>query len=152
MNKKWFNVRVYGLLINELNQILVSDEVFGNGIRATKFPGGGLEFGEGTVDCLKREFREEAGIAINVTQHFYTTDFFQQSYLDADSQIISIYYLIETADWRSIKVSATPFAFVCRPGEENMCLRWLPLSKLVSEATIILPIDKIVVKLLAKQR
>ena len=36
-----FNVRVYGLLINEHQQILVPDEVFKNGGRATKFPGGG---------------------------------------------------------------------------------------------------------------
>ena len=50
-----FNLRVYGILINEQNQLLVSDEYI-RGMKITKFPGGGLEFGEGTRDCLKREF------------------------------------------------------------------------------------------------
>ena len=39
---KRFNVRVYGLLINNRQQVLVADEAFKNGTRATKFPGGGL--------------------------------------------------------------------------------------------------------------
>ena len=36
-----FNVRAYGLLVNEANQILVSDEKE-YGRLFTKFPGGGL--------------------------------------------------------------------------------------------------------------
>ena len=50
-----FNIRVYGLLINEQKQVLVSDELI-RGSYITKFPGGGLEFGEGTRNCLQREF------------------------------------------------------------------------------------------------
>ena len=38
-------LRVYGILINEAKQVLVSDE-FIRGNYFTKFPGGGLEFGE----------------------------------------------------------------------------------------------------------
>ena len=46
------NIRVYGIIINDENQVLLSDELrFGNAF--TKFPGGGLEWGEGTKDCLK---------------------------------------------------------------------------------------------------
>jgi hypothetical protein len=51
-------IRVYGILINEQQQILVSDE-FIRGMYVTKFCGGGLEEGEGTRDCLRREFMEE---------------------------------------------------------------------------------------------
>ena len=61
-NLQRFNVRVYGLLMNDCEQILVADEVFKNGNRATKFPGGGLELGEGTREGLAREFKEETGI------------------------------------------------------------------------------------------
>jgi len=39
MNK--FNLRVYGILINEKKQVLVSDEYI-RGNYYTKFPGGGL--------------------------------------------------------------------------------------------------------------
>ena len=53
-----FNLRVYGLLINELNQVLISDENR-NGFAFTKFPGGGMEFGEGFKETLIREFQEE---------------------------------------------------------------------------------------------
>ena len=52
MENKRFNIRVYGFLIDE-GCILVTDE-FRLGIFMTKFPGGGLIYGEGMIDCLKR--------------------------------------------------------------------------------------------------
>ncbi len=73
-----FNVRVYGILVNDKNQILLSDEII-RGNFYTKFPGGGLEIGEGTRECLKREFKEEMNLEVEVEKHFYTTDFYQQS-------------------------------------------------------------------------
>jgi ADP-ribose pyrophosphatase YjhB (NUDIX family) len=88
-----FNVRVYGLLINADNEILISDEQE-YGMRFTKFPGGGLEHGEGLIDGLKREFIEECGAEVEVTDHFYTTDFYVKSAFN-DSQVISVYYLVK---------------------------------------------------------
>lgn len=73
-----FNIRVYGLLLNDNSELLVADE-FEFGMKFTKFPGGGLELGEGLIDGLKREWMEELGQEIEVVEHFYTTDFF--SYL-----------------------------------------------------------------------
>src|SRR3978361_2267712 len=87
-----FNVRVYGLLINDNNEILISDERE-YGMRFTKFPGGGLEYGEGLIEGLKREFIEECNAEIEVISHFYTTDFFVKSAFN-DSQVISIYYKV----------------------------------------------------------
>jgi 8-oxo-dGTP diphosphatase len=86
-----FNVRVYGILINEKKQVLVSDE-FIRGNYYTKFPGGGLESGEGTRDCLKREFMEEMNLKVEIGDHIYTTDFYQRSAFNPEHQIISIYY------------------------------------------------------------
>ena len=37
-----FNVRVYGLLIDDRYRVLIADELV-HGHRITKFPGGGLE-------------------------------------------------------------------------------------------------------------
>ena len=71
-----FNVRVYGVLITEENAVLVADELVCD-MRITKFPGGGLEYGEGTRDCLKREFREELSLQVEILEHIYTTDYFQ---------------------------------------------------------------------------
>ena len=70
-----FNIRVYGILINEERQILISDE-FIRGHYYTKFPGGGLELGEGTRDCLQREFMEEMNLKVEVKDHIYTTDYY----------------------------------------------------------------------------
>lgn len=145
---KRFNVRVYGLLINELNQLLVADEVFKNGNRSTKFPGGGLELGEGTIDGLKREFVEECGVQVEVVKHFYTTDFFVPSFFDTETQIISIYYTVSSPFWRDIKTSETKFDFIEVPGQEAESFRWVNLKDLHKEDTIILPIDKVVVEML----
>jgi len=59
-------------LIDEA-KVLVSDE-FRLGIFMTKFPGGELNFGEGTKDCLRREFMEELNTEIDIISHYYTTD------------------------------------------------------------------------------
>ena len=94
MSAKVFNIRVYGILIAE-ERILVTDE-YRMGQYMTKLPGGGLQFGEGAIDAVKREFQEELCIHIAVLQHFYTTDFFQPSAFNPKHQIISIYYLVST--------------------------------------------------------
>ena len=86
-----FNVRVYGILIDG-NRLLVSDEKHRD-ISFTKLPGGGLQFGEGTVDCLKREFLEETSLEVEIISHFYTVDFFQPSAFNPQQQVISIYYV-----------------------------------------------------------
>ena len=86
-----FSIRVYGILINQAKEVLVSDEYI-RGNYYTKFPGGGLEIGEGTRDCLQREFMEEMNLKVAVGDHIYTTDIYQQSAFNAAHQIVSIYY------------------------------------------------------------
>lgn len=142
-----FNIRVYGLLINNKNEILVTDEIrFGTNM--TKFPGGGLDYGEGTIDCLKRECYEEFEEEIEVTDHFYTTDFFQKSAFD-DKQIISIYYMISLPHVSKLKVKQNKFDFV-QHEEESQIFRWLKIdSGLQNELTF--PIDKIVAKMITDE-
>lgn len=148
MPLKKFNIRVYGLLI-ENEEILVVDEV----VRerpVTKFPGGGLELGEGTKDCLIREFKEETGMDVRIKQHFYTTDFFQQSAFNTEDQIISIYYSVENI--RKQKIHAENIAFHGRhPTAAILAFRWIKLSAL-SPGHVTLPIDKRVVSLLLESR
>jgi len=86
-----FNIRVYGICVVN-NKLLVNEEII-RGNKIVKFPGGGLHWGEGTIDCLRREWKEELNIDIEVNGHFYTTDFFQASAFD-NSQVISIYYRV----------------------------------------------------------
>lgn len=105
-----FNIRVYGILINETNQVLVSDE-FIRGAYITKFPGGGLEMGEGTKDCLKREFKEEMNLIVEVGNHIYTTDFYQQSAFNPDHQIVSIYYYVKALEEITAPLRTKEFDF-----------------------------------------
>ncbi len=139
-----FNVRIYGILI-EKDAVLVSDEIH-NGKMITKFPGGGLQFGESTHDCLKREFREELNVEISVTSHFYTVDFFQASAFDPTQQVISIYYLVSVAEAGQIPVATEKYEFEKNENGEQL-FRWLPLEKLASD-DFTFPIDKKVSKLL----
>ena len=105
-----FNLRVYGLLLNEKQEILVVDE-FEFGMQFTKFPGGGLELGEGLIDGLKREWMEELGQQIEVTEHFYTTDYFFESVFDTSKQIVSIYYLIKPIADLKVRIAEKAFDF-----------------------------------------
>jgi ADP-ribose pyrophosphatase YjhB (NUDIX family) len=145
--KKGFNIRVYGLIINSHNQVLLSDE-FQLGMKMTKFPGGGLEYGEGTIDCLKREALEEFDQDIEVLEHFYTLDYFQPAMFYSDYQLISIYYKARFKDPVSFKISTTPFDFEeMRNG--NMSFRWKSLEN-ITEDDLTLPVDKKVAKMIKK--
>ncbi len=139
-----FNIRVYGLLLHK-DRILVADELI-KGHRITKFPGGGLEFGEGLKDCLIREIREEVGVEAFDLQHFYTTDFFQESAFREGQQIISIYYMFKVADPLGIPVSTLPFNFK-QTVEDEESFRWLDLSSAMVE-DVTLPIDRVVLGML----
>jgi ADP-ribose pyrophosphatase YjhB (NUDIX family) len=147
-----FNIRVYGILQDEQKRILVSDE-FIRGDYITKFPGGGLELGEGTRDCLQREFKEETGLDVTIGEHLYTTDFFQQSAFNKDHQIISIYYFVRCSESGKLKTCTTPFDFApeqtADPNGESEVFRWIDVKDL-SEESVTLPIDKVVVRLLMK--
>jgi 8-oxo-dGTP diphosphatase len=135
-------IRVYGILINDNNEILI------RGMKITKFCGGGLEQGEGTRDCLKREFLEEMNLDIEVKEHFYTTDFFQPSAFKEGDQIISIYYKVQPLQAIAAKISSTAFdfddaqikAYEINKQIENF--RFIPLKDF-SESCMTLPIDKI---------
>jgi 8-oxo-dGTP diphosphatase len=144
-----FNIRIYGILI-ENGKVLVTDE-FRLGIKMTKFPGGGLEFGEGPIDCLIREWKEETGIEIRVNSHFYTTDFFQPSYnLPGTNQIINIYYKVEAIKPYDLKTKEIKFDFN-ELTEGIQTFRWVDMDS-ITEEEFTLPIDKVVVKMLTEDR
>ena len=148
-----FNVRVYGILLDEQNRLLVSDE-FVRGDYFTKLPGGGLEFGEGTRDGLEREFIEETGLKVTIGEHLYTTDFFQLSAFNKKDQIISIYYIVHSNACGSIKTSEKPFDFMPNQTDDTTktaeSFRWVDFENL-NEGTMSLPIDKVAIQLLKQK-
>lgn len=141
---EYFNVRVYGLLINERNEVLISDEEE-YGQRFIKFPGGGLEIGEGLIDGLKREFIEECDAEIEVISHFYTTDFFVRSAFN-DSQIISVYYKVKNITPLKFPIKTIAYDFDGK-GDVLQAFRWINLADLTT-GDVTFPTDKRVVELL----
>lgn len=120
---KKFNIRVYGILLNEQQQLLISDEIY-QGQQFSKFPGGGLELGEGVADGLKREFIEEFDLAIDSLHLLYVTEQVIPSAFD-DSQVIGIYYQVFTSEELAFPIRQKVFDF--REGEEQ-ALRWVSLN------------------------
>ncbi len=148
-------IRVYGILINEQQQILVSDEYI-RGMYITKFCGGGLEEGEGTRDCLRREFMEEMNLSVEVGEHFYTTDFFQPSAFRKGDQIMSIYYKVKALKPITVPLRSQPFQFDEREMQvysetgETETFRFINLTEFSDEA-LTLPIDKIVARMVLSE-
>ncbi len=137
-----FIIRVYGIIINEHQEVLLSDE-FQLGMKMTKFTGGGLELGEGTIDGLKREFREECnGQELLNINHFYTTDFFQKALFYDNKQLLGIYYTAELAKPIRFYISDKPFDFQ-EYKDGNQSFRWVKIKNL-NEDEITFPIDKFV--------
>jgi 8-oxo-dGTP pyrophosphatase MutT (NUDIX family) len=145
MNHKTFNIRVYGLFMSDKNQILLTDEYRLN-MHMTKFPGGGLEYGEGTIDCLKRECREELLQEPFDIGHFYTTDYFQPTrYLDKQQQLLSIYYTGKLEKPYAFQTTQKKFDF---PAEDGMqAFRWVDIA-ILSPQEMTMPIDRHVVNIL----
>ncbi|MGB6084818.1 NUDIX domain-containing protein [Moheibacter sp.] len=129
-----FNVRIYGLLVHE-NRLLIIREPFA-GMIIDKFPGGGLEFGEGTIDCLKREFKEELNLEIEVLEHIYTQDFFLASRFDEKEQILMIYYKVTAKDIAQLEVL----------DPDIQTLIWKDLNE-VTTKDLSLPTDKLVLEM-----
>ena len=150
-----FTLRVYGILVNENKQVLVSDE-FIRGNYYTKFPGGGLEFGEGTRDCLKREFKEEMDLDVEVKEHLYTTDYFQMSAFNSEHQIISIYYMVKALEEIKVPLREKTFDFdekqmaVYHATGETETFRFIEWADFSADS-VTLPIDKIAARIVKEK-
>lgn len=141
MNK--YNIRVYGIIINDNDEVLVSDERRFNR-SFTKFPGGGLEWGEGLKEGLEREIQEELGLSSAVGELIYVNDFFQASAFRDTDQLLSFYFKIDQISIDDIAVTEHPVPLT----EEGEEFRWIPLKGLKS-SMFTFPIDKIVSELIS---
>ena len=139
-----FNVRVYGCLTHPDLGILTSvEKIQGRAYR--KFPGGGLEWGESTRDCLQREFLEELDLPVQAGAHFYTTDFFQRSAFRPNEQVISIY--MEAIPDDGTKERLEDLQAV----EKNHRAEWISLHNF-HEDLFELPTDRVFAQLMKQQQ
>ena len=137
-----FNLRVYGIVINDQSEVLISHERR-NGYEFTKFPGGGLELGEGILDALKREFLEELAVPVESACLFYLNDFYQASVFKPEDQIISFYYLV-TLKSTKITVGVKNQPVGSMDSSDFEWVEWIALTDLIPDQ-MTFPIDKIVV-------
>ena len=124
------NIRVYAIYLNEKNELMALDEGYA-GEKLVKLPGGGLEFGEGTIECLHREFAEELNLKIEVLEHFYTQEDFLVSRFRENEQLLTIYYTVNILNLEDLKII----------DESIEKVKWISLHE---ENPLPLPIDKIV--------
>ena len=124
------NIRVYAIYLNEKNELMALDEGYA-GEKLIKLPGGGLEFGEGTIECLHREFAEELNLKIEVLEHFYTQEDFLVSRFRENEQLLTIYYTVNILNLEDLNILDESI--------ENV--KWVSLHE---ENPLPLPIDKIV--------
>lgn len=128
-NFKGFNIRVYALCIVN-NKLLTLKEPFA-GNMLVKLPGGGLEFGEGTADCLKREFKEELNLEITVGNAFYIQEDFVQSLAKDGKQLLTLYFFATIKDLHNLEII-----------DKNIQeINWIPLS---ANNPFTLPVDRTV--------
>ena len=135
-----FNLRVYGLFLDSTHErILLVTETYSKG-KMVKFPGGGLEFGEGTHECLVREWQEETGLRMRPGDLFYINDFFLISAFNPQEQLQSIYYFVHPEDgtypeeWNEVEDSGRRLTF-----------EWRTLSEL-RDTDLTFPADRVVIK------
>ena len=124
------NIRVYAIYVNENQELMALNEGYA-GKKLVKLPGGGLEFGEGTLQCLHREFAEELNLKIEVLEHFYTQEEFLVSMFRENEQLLTIYYTVNILNLDELKILDDSI--------ENV--KWISLQE---ENPLPLPIDKIV--------
>ena len=132
-----FNIRVYALII-ENDNILISKELI-KGEIVLKFPGGGVEHGEGIIDALQREANEELSQELEEITHFYTTDFFQESSFRKSDQLISVYYKARLSEKLVNKID--------KPIKDQPVFMWKKIQKL-KKYDLHFPIDKKVLEML----
>lgn len=124
------NIRVYAIYLNNKQELMALDECYA-GEKLVKLPGGGLEFGEGTLECLHREFAEELNLKIKVLEHFYTQEEFLVSRFRENEQLLTIYYKVEILNLHELAILDDSI--------EN--IKWISLQE---EDPLPLPIDKVV--------
>jgi len=107
-----------------------------------------LEFGEGTIDCLKRECIEEMNQPVEIVNHFYTTDFYLESVFKKTDQLLSIYYRMQPVGEINFSTSDQPFNF--NDPQNDIVFRWVPIQSL-SNGVLRFPVDLKVAQMLQTQ-
>ncbi|MEY2753467.1 MAG: hypothetical protein RLZZ570_1413 [Bacteroidota bacterium] len=120
-------VRVYGFLEDAQGRVLVSAERF-RGQPLVKYPGGGVEWGEGIREALVREFQEELQLDVAVENLVFFNEFPVVSAFDPEVQVFSFFYRVTAAGPMSFATHPT----VAVPDEDGERAVWVPKAELAN--------------------
>jgi len=134
-----FNLRVYGLVRSAAGAILLSEERRA-GFEFCKFPGGGVQAGEGILDALHREFKEELDAEIIKAEFFYFNEFYQPSRFNPNEQVICFYYLATLRDPERLTLMVNNLPIGGEDGDYER-FRWISLDQ-INENILTFPIDR----------
>lgn len=123
------NIRVYACVLKNAKLLVMHEEYAGE--KLLKLPGGGLELGEGLLDCLHREFAEELNVKIKILDHLYTQEEFVQSKFRNQEQLLTIYYMAELVDDENLQILDPTIDFI----------DWIDIG--ATENPFPLPVDRI---------
>lgn len=116
-----FNARCYAMICSDKGRLLVLKERW-RGVDLQKLPGGGLELGEGMLECLDREISEEFAASQPLTwAHFHCPTHCFSSQFRPEEQLLLNYFLAEE------KVDEEQWAII--PDDPNILeLVWLDID------------------------
>lgn len=118
-------VRVYGILEDAQGHVLVSAERF-RGKPLVKYPGGGVEWGEGIREALVREFQEELQLDVAVGELVFFNEFPVVSAFDPEVQVFSFFYHVSAVGPMAFETYST----VAVPDEEGERAVWVSKAEL----------------------
>ena len=115
-------VRVNGILIEKSSVLLAQIQSPVSGELIWTPPGGGLEFGETLEHCLKREFLEETGLRIKVSELVYINELVKSPF-----HAIELYFSVTKAGG-TLTLGTDPEH---HPGEQYLQdVKWISLDEI----------------------
>lgn len=93
-------VRVCGICFRENSILLIKHAPLGEKGYLWAPPGGGMDFGENAIDCLKREMLEETGLTIEVKNLLFVHE-----YINAPLHALELFFETEVLEGQLIQGS-----------------------------------------------
>lgn len=91
-------IRVCGICFKENSILLIKHEPLGEKGYLWAPPGGGMEYNENAIECLKREMLEETGLVVEVKQLLFVHE-----YIKPPLHALELFFMTEVVGGKLIK-------------------------------------------------